>query len=44
MSHGSRCTGDGAVRIGFSGVAALQGVLADDLRDFHRAQPGVDLT
>ncbi|MFF1925981.1 LysR substrate-binding domain-containing protein [Streptomyces sp. NPDC058221] len=34
----------GAVRIGFSGVAVLQGVLSDDLRDFHRAHPRVGLT
>ncbi|MFJ4438996.1 LysR substrate-binding domain-containing protein [Streptomyces sp. NPDC088923] len=34
----------GAVRIGFSGVAVLQGVLSDDLRDFRRAHPRVELT
>ncbi|MEV0848631.1 LysR substrate-binding domain-containing protein [Streptomyces sp. NPDC049954] len=34
----------GTVRIGFAGVAALQGVLSDDLRDFHRAHPRVGLT
>ncbi|MFC8455039.1 LysR substrate-binding domain-containing protein [Kitasatospora sp. NPDC057223] len=34
----------GAVRIGFSGVAVLQGDLSDDLRDFHRTHPGVGLT
>jgi DNA-binding transcriptional LysR family regulator len=33
----------GTVRIGFSGVAVLQGVLSDDLRDFHRAHPRVGL-
>ncbi|MFE6933515.1 LysR substrate-binding domain-containing protein [Streptomyces sp. NPDC057699] len=34
----------GTVRIGFSGVAVLQGVLSDDLRDFARAHPRVGLT
>ncbi|MGW0854413.1 LysR family transcriptional regulator [Streptomyces sp. NPDC002690] len=34
----------GAVRIGFSGVAALQGVLSEDLRGFRRARPRVGLT
>ncbi|MEU3294428.1 LysR substrate-binding domain-containing protein [Streptomyces longwoodensis] len=33
----------GTLRIGFSGVAVLQGVLSDDLRDFHRAHPRVGL-
>lgn len=34
----------GTVRIGFSGVAVLQGVLSEDLRDFGRAHPRVGLT
>ncbi|MFD7703368.1 LysR substrate-binding domain-containing protein [Streptomyces caelestis] len=34
----------GAVRIGFSGVAVLQGALSDDLRHFHQAHPHVDVT
>ncbi|MEU9205175.1 LysR substrate-binding domain-containing protein [Streptomyces sp. NPDC048332] len=33
----------GTVRIGFAGVAVLQGVLSDDLRDFHQAHPRVGL-
>ncbi|MGW2283011.1 LysR family transcriptional regulator [Streptomyces sp. NPDC001770] len=33
----------GTVRIGFSGVAVLQGVLSEDLRDFGRAHPRVGL-
>ncbi|MFG2674287.1 LysR family transcriptional regulator [Streptomyces sp. NPDC048445] len=33
----------GTVRIGFAGVAVLQGVLSDDLRDFRRAHPRVGL-
>ncbi|MDO0924176.1 LysR substrate-binding domain-containing protein [Streptomyces sp. TG1A-8] len=33
----------GAVRIGFSGVAVLEGVLTADLRRFHRAHPRVEL-
>lgn len=33
----------GTVRIGFAGVAVLSGVLSDDLRDFNRAHPRVDL-
>jgi DNA-binding transcriptional LysR family regulator len=37
-------TGDvGSVRIGFSAVAVLQGVLTEDLCRFHRAHPGVEL-
>ncbi|MFG3101168.1 LysR substrate-binding domain-containing protein [Streptomyces sp. NPDC048182] len=34
----------GAVRIGFSGVAVLQGVLPEDMRAFRRTRPRVDLT
>src|SRR4051812_13281730 len=34
----------GAVRIGFSGVAVLEGVLTSDLHRFHRAHPRVDIT
>ncbi|MFQ6142058.1 LysR substrate-binding domain-containing protein [Streptomyces seoulensis] len=34
----------GAVRIGFSGVAVLEGVLTADLRRFHRARPEVELS
>lgn len=34
----------GTVRIGFAGVAVLQGVLSEDLRDFGRAHPRVGLT
>ncbi|MEE4545610.1 LysR family transcriptional regulator [Streptomyces sp. V4-01] len=34
----------GEVRIGFSGVAVLQGVLSEDLRDFSRAHARVGLT
>ncbi|MFJ1901639.1 MULTISPECIES: LysR family transcriptional regulator [unclassified Streptomyces] len=33
----------GTVRIGFAGVAVLQGVLSEDLRDFRRAHPRVGL-
>ncbi|MEE4545893.1 LysR substrate-binding domain-containing protein [Streptomyces sp. V4-01] len=33
----------GAVRVGFSGVAVLEGVLAADLGRFHRTHPGVEL-
>ncbi|MFJ6530547.1 LysR substrate-binding domain-containing protein [Streptomyces longwoodensis] len=33
----------GEVRIGFSGVAVLEGVLPADLRRFHRAHPRVEL-
>lgn len=33
----------GAVRVGFSGVAALEGVLAADLRQFHQTHPRVVL-
>ena len=34
----------GAVRIGFSGVTVLQGVLTADLHRFHRAHPRVELS
>ncbi|MFJ5774621.1 LysR substrate-binding domain-containing protein [Streptomyces sp. NPDC093094] len=34
----------GAVRIGFSGVAVLDGVLTRDLHSFHRSHPEVELT
>ncbi|MHA6761426.1 LysR substrate-binding domain-containing protein [Streptacidiphilus sp. PAMC 29251] len=34
----------GAVRVGFSGVAVLEGVLAGDLRRFHLARPEVELS
>ncbi|MFJ9054744.1 LysR substrate-binding domain-containing protein [Streptomyces sp. NPDC102409] len=33
----------GAVRIGFSGIAVLEGILSGDLRRFHRAHPAVEL-
>ena len=33
----------GVVRVGFSGVAVLEGALAADLRGFHRAHPRVEL-
>ncbi|MFC8231348.1 LysR substrate-binding domain-containing protein [Streptomyces sp. NPDC057287] len=33
----------GAVRIGFSGIAVLEGILSEDLRRFHRAHPAVEL-
>ncbi|RSS43760.1 LysR substrate-binding domain-containing protein [Streptomyces sp. WAC08241] len=33
----------GRIRVGFSGVAALHGVLAADLHRFRRAHPGVEI-
>ncbi|MBE9373863.1 LysR family transcriptional regulator [Saccharopolyspora sp. HNM0983] len=33
----------GSVRLGFSGVAALEGVLSEDLREFRRAHPRVEV-
>ncbi|WP_217165504.1 LysR substrate-binding domain-containing protein [Streptomyces sp. AC512_CC834] len=34
----------GVVRIGFSGVAVLQGQLTADMRDFHHAHPATEIT
>ncbi|MFD3563764.1 LysR substrate-binding domain-containing protein [Streptomyces sp. NPDC058686] len=33
----------GAVRIGFSGIAVLEGILSTDLHHFHQAHPRVEL-
>ncbi|MFB7652484.1 MULTISPECIES: LysR family transcriptional regulator [unclassified Streptomyces] len=35
--------GIGTLRIGFSGVAVLESVLTEDVRDFHRAHPEVQV-